>query len=40
MSVVVDLIIVAVLAICIFLGYTRGLVKVATRILGFFIAIS
>lgn len=39
MSIIVDLIIIAIIAICIFSGYTKGLVKVATRILGFFIAV-
>lgn len=36
---IADIILIAVLALCIFLGYKRGLIKVAVRIIGFVAAI-
>ena len=38
-SIVVDLLIVLIMLLCIYLGYRRGLIKVAFKILSFFIAI-
>lgn len=39
MAFVVDIIILAIMIICIFLGYKKGLIGVAVNILGFFIAL-
>lgn len=39
MSIIVDLIILAIIALCVFLGYKRGLVKCIIKILSFIIAI-
>ena len=39
MSIIVDLIIIAILAICIFFGYKKGLTKCIIKIASFFIAI-
>lgn len=39
MSIIIDLIIVAIFAICIFLGYKSGLTKSIIKILSFFIAV-
>lgn len=36
---IADIILIIVLALCIFLGYRRGLIKVAVRIIGFVAAI-
>lgn len=36
---IADLILIGIIALCIFLGYTRGLIKVAVRIIGFFAAL-
>lgn len=36
---IVDLILIGIIALCIFLGYQRGLIKVAVRIIGFFAAL-
>ena len=36
---IADLIVLAVMALCIFLGYKRGLIHVAVRFLGFFVAL-
>ena len=36
---IADFIVIIVLALCIFLGYRRGLIKVAVRIIGFVAAI-
>lgn len=36
---IADIILIAVMALCIFLGYKRGLIKVAVRIIGFIAAI-
>lgn len=36
---IADIILIAVMAICIFMGYSRGLIKVAVRIIGFFAAL-
>jgi len=36
---IIDIIIIAVIALCIFLGYKKGLIKVGVNILGFFIAL-
>ncbi len=36
---IADLILIGIIALCIFLGYTRGLIKVAVRIIGFFSAL-
>ncbi len=35
----VDLILIGIIALCIFLGYKRGLIGVAVRIIGFFAAL-
>ena len=40
MSIIVDLIILAILAICIFLGYKKGLTKCVIKILSFVIALA
>lgn len=39
MSIIIDLIIVAIIALCIFFGYKKGLIGVAFKILSFFIAL-
>ncbi len=39
MSIIIDLIIVAIFALCIFFGYQKGLTKCMIKILSFFIAI-
>ncbi len=39
MAFIVDILIVAIIIICVFLGYKKGLVRVAVNILGFFIAL-
>ncbi len=39
MSIIFDIIIVAIIALCTFIGYKQGLVKSAIKILAFFIAI-
>lgn len=39
MAVIVDIIILAIMIICIFSGYKKGLIRVAVNILGFFIAL-
>ena len=39
MTIAVDIIILAIMAICIFIGYQKGLLGVAVNILGFFIAL-
>ena len=39
MSIVVDLIILGIIALCTFIGYKMGLIKASIRILAFFIAI-
>lgn len=39
MTIAVDIIIVLIIALCTFIGYKRGLIKVAVNILGFFLAI-
>ena len=39
MAFIVDIIILAIMLICIFLGYKKGLIGVAVNILGFFIAL-
>ena len=39
MSFVVDIIILIIMITCIFLGYKKGLIRVAVNILGFFIAL-
>lgn len=39
MAIVVDIIIVGIMIACIFLGYKKGLIRVAVNILGFFIAL-
>lgn len=36
---IADLILIGIIALCIFLGYTKGLIKVAVRIIGFFAAL-
>ena len=36
---IADLIIIGIIALCIFLGYARGLIKVAVKIIGFFAAL-
>lgn len=36
---IADLIIIIIMALCIFLGYTKGLIKVAVRVLGFVVAL-
>lgn len=36
---IIDIIIIAIIALCIFLGYKKGLIKVGVNILGFFIAL-
>ena len=36
---IADIVIIAVMALCIFLGYKRGLIKVAVRIVSFFAAL-
>lgn len=40
MSIIIDLIIVAILAICIFFGYKNGLTKSIIKIISFFVAIA
>lgn len=40
MSIIIDIIILAIIALCIFLGYKRGLVGVAFKILSFIIAVA
>lgn len=40
MSIIVDIIILAIIALCVFLGYKRGLVGVAFKIFSFIIAIA
>ena len=39
MAIAVDIIILAIMGICIFIGYQKGLLGVAVNILGFFIAL-
>lgn len=39
MAFIVDIIILAIMVTCIFLGYKKGLIRVAVNILGFFIAL-
>ena len=39
MAIIVDIIIIAIILICIFFGYKKGLVGVAVNILGFIIAL-
>lgn len=39
MEFIVDIIIILTIALCTFIGYKRGLIKVAVNILGFFLAI-
>lgn len=39
MSIIIDLIVIGIIALCIFMGYKRGLVGVAFKILSFIIAI-
>jgi uncharacterized membrane protein required for colicin V production len=39
MGILIDLIIIGIIALCTFIGYKRGLIKVAIRIFSFFIAI-
>ena len=39
MGILVDLIIIGLIALCMFIGYKRGLIKASIRILSFFIAI-
>ena len=39
MWIVFDLIVIAIIALCTFIGYKQGLVKAAIKILSFFIAI-
>ena len=36
---IADIVIIAIMALCVFLGYYRGLIKVAVRVLGFFAAL-
>ncbi len=36
---IADIILILVMALCVFLGYTRGLIKVAVKIIGFFAAL-
>ncbi len=36
---IADIIIIAIMALCVFLGYKRGLIKVAVRIISFFAAL-
>lgn len=36
---IADIVILAIMALCVFLGYKRGLIHVAVRILGFIIAV-
>ncbi len=36
---IADIILIVIMALCIFLGYKRGLIKVAVRIIGFFAAL-
>ena len=36
---IADIVLLVVIALCIFLGYIRGLIKVAVRIIGFFVAL-
>ena len=36
---IADIIVIAIMALCIFLGYYRGLIHVAVRVLGFFVAL-
>lgn len=37
---IVDIVVLIIMALCIFLGYKRGLIHVAVRILGFIIAVA
>ena len=39
MSIIVDLVIIGIIALCTFIGYKRGLIKASIRIFSFFIAI-
>ena len=39
MQIAIDIIIIAIISLCTFIGYKRGLIKVAINILGFFLAI-
>lgn len=39
MAFIIDIIVIAVIALCTFLGYKKGLIKLAVGILGFFLAI-
>lgn len=39
MSILIDIIIIAIIGVCIFLGYKRGLIGVIFKILSFFIAV-
>lgn len=39
MSILIDIIIIAIICVCIFLGYKRGLIGVIFKILSFFIAV-
>lgn len=36
---IADIVVIAIMALCVFLGYYRGLIKVAIRFLGFFVAL-
>ena len=36
---IADIVVIAIMALCIFLGYYRGLIHVAVRFLGFFVAL-
>ena len=39
MSIIFDIAVIAIIALCTFIGYKQGLVKSAIKILSFFIAI-
>ena len=39
MNYIIDILIVLIIGLCTFIGYKRGLIKVAVNILGFFLAI-
>jgi len=36
---IADIVVIAIMALCVFLGYYRGLIHVAVRFLGFFVAL-
>ena len=36
---IADIVVIIIMALCVFLGYYRGLIKVAVRLLGFFVAL-